>query len=126
MPTTTRGLIPAWETLFLNLARTPPETLTRFAAAVGWVLRVLQAEQAPLENLERVLAEALTGLEGLPDEQAGQWLRAAWYLLLLVFHRREEAEYSRLGGSDPGAGPAVEVPAPGGGKDDGIDHGTSC
>ena len=36
------------------------------------------------------------GLEGLPEGQAGQWLRAAWYLVLLIYHRREEREYTEL------------------------------
>ena len=31
------------------------------------------------------LDEAMTRLEGLPEEQAGQWLRVAWFLVLLVF-----------------------------------------
>jgi hypothetical protein len=64
--------------------------------AVGWALRVMQEERAPLAELERVLREALTGLEWLSDEQAGQWLRVAWFLVLLVFHRRERAEYTEL------------------------------
>jgi hypothetical protein len=88
--------VPQWETLFLNLHRTPPQTLTRFATAVGYALRVLHAEQEPLAELERVLTEAMVGLEGLTEEQSGQWLRMAWYLVLLVFHRRERPEYDEL------------------------------
>jgi Putative transposase, YhgA-like len=84
--------VPRWETLFLNLHDTPPETLTQFTTAVGWALRVLQAEKAPLAEMQRVLAEALAGLEGLSEEQVGQWLRVAWYLALLVLHRRGEQE----------------------------------
>src|SRR5438105_2220207 len=88
--------IPSWETLFLNLRRTPPEALTRMAASVAWALRVLQNEREPLEGLRRVLAEALTGLEGLTEDQAAQWMRAIWYLVLLAFHRREPGEYTVL------------------------------
>lgn len=89
--------VPAWETLFLNLQAVTPETLERMATAVGWALRVLQAERAPFAELERVVREALAGLEGLEDEQRGQWLRAVWYLVLVTFHRREAAEYHILG-----------------------------
>jgi hypothetical protein len=46
--------------------------------------------------MERVLSEAMAGLEGLSEAQAGQWLRAAWYLVLLVFHRRSEDEKTGL------------------------------
>lgn len=95
-PGALRRFVPEWETLFLNLHATPPEALTGAGAGVGWALRVLQEENAPLEELEGVLRDAMSGLEALPSEHAGQWLRIAWYLLLLIFHRREEAEYTEL------------------------------
>jgi hypothetical protein len=88
--------VPRWETLFLDLHETPPKTLTRFATAVDWALRVLQAEREPLAEMERVLTEAMAGLEGLSEEQTGQRLRVAWYLVLLVFHRHSEAEVGVL------------------------------
>lgn len=96
-PEPLRRFVPQWDTLFLSLHGTPPETLTRLAGSVGWALRVLQAEAAPREVLEAVLREAVAGLESLPEAQAGQWLRVTWYLLLLLFHRREESEYTQLG-----------------------------
>ena len=84
--------IPDWETLFLNLRRTPPETLTSFVNAIGWAMRALQAEKAPYEELETVLREAMQGLEGLSEEQRGQCHRVARYLLLLAIYRRPPAE----------------------------------
>ena len=84
--------IPSWETLFLNLRRTPPETLTAFLSAIGWAMRGLQAEKASYEEFEQTLREAMQGIEGLSEEQFGQWIRAAWYLMLLVKHRRPDTE----------------------------------
>lgn len=92
LPSELEPFTPRWETLFLNLHATPPGTLTRFATAVGWALWVLQAERAPPAEMERVLAEAMAGLEGLTEEQEGQWLRVAWFLVLFAFHRRGESE----------------------------------
>ena len=48
------------------------------------------------QELERVLGEAMSGLEGLTAEESGQWLRVAWYLVLLAYHRRERVEYDEL------------------------------
>jgi hypothetical protein len=96
LPPALQRFVPTWDTLFLNLHRTPPETLTQFATAVGYALQVLQVEREPLANLERVLTEAMAGLEGLTAEQSGQWLRVAWYLVLLTYHRRERPEYDEL------------------------------
>ena len=53
-------------------------------------------ERIDFRGAETVLREAMAGLEGLSEEQAGQWLRVAWYLVLLVFHRREEKELMNL------------------------------
>lgn len=88
--------VPQWETLFLNLRRTSPEALTQMGTAVGWALRVLQAEQEPLAALERVLSEAMQQLETLSEDLQGQWLRVMWYFLLLSFHRRPREEYAIL------------------------------
>jgi hypothetical protein len=96
VPTPLQRFIPAWDTLFLNLHHTPPETLTHFATAVGYALQVLQVEKQPLADLESVLTDAMAGLEGLNTEQSGQWLRVAWYLVLFTYHRRERKEYNDL------------------------------
>jgi hypothetical protein len=99
LPIELEPFTPRWETLFLNLHAAPPGTLTRFATAVGWALRVLQAERAPRAEMERVLGEAMSGLEGLEGlakEQSGQWLRVAWFLVLFAFHRRGENELVEL------------------------------
>lgn len=88
--------IPNWETLFLSLHRTPAGTLTELSTAIGWALQALQAEKQPLAEMERVLKESLLGLEGLSDEQLGQWKRVFWYLFLLVFHRRSAEESPEL------------------------------
>ena len=84
--------IPHWETLFLNLRQTPPETLTAFINAIGWALRTLQAENFSYGEFEIVLRESIRELGALPEEQFGQWLRAAWYVLLLIKHRRPDDE----------------------------------
>jgi hypothetical protein len=90
LPTELERFVPAWETPLLNLHQTAPETLTETAGALGWALRVLQAERAPLAEIDRVLTEAIARLEELPEEQAGQWKRVVWFLLLLMHNRREE------------------------------------
>jgi hypothetical protein len=38
----------------------------------------------------------MSGLEGLSEEQAGQWLRVAWFFMLLVLNWREELELPEL------------------------------
>ena len=92
LPAPLQQFVLTWKTLFLNLHRTRPEMLTQFSSAVGWALRALQAERAPLAELERVLKEAMAGIEGLSEAQVGQWRRCAWFLIQLVYHRRSQSE----------------------------------
>ncbi len=95
-PTDLGRFVPAWETLVLNLNEASPDELVQFSSAIGWVLRVLQQERSSFAELRRAINEALIGLEGLPSQRPGQWLRAVWYLVLLAFHRREAQEYNEL------------------------------
>jgi len=98
LPSPLRRFVPSWETLFLNLHQTPPEILTQFSSAVGWALRVLQAESAALPEFERVLREAMEGIEGLSAEQVGQWRRCAGFLIQLLYYRRSSTEVPGLMG----------------------------
>jgi hypothetical protein len=66
LPSGLHRFVPSWETLFLDLKRTPPEALTQIASALGWALRVLQVEKDPLPRIEEALRDALAGIEGLP------------------------------------------------------------
>jgi hypothetical protein len=90
LPPELERFVPKWDTPLLNLHQTAPETLTETAGALGWALRVLQAEKAPLAEMDRVLTEAIARLEELSEERAGQWKRVVWFLLLLMHNRREE------------------------------------
>lgn len=96
LPAVLERFIPRWETLLLPLNGTPAETLTRFSTAIGWALRLWQAERAPREEMERALRQAMAGLEGLSQEQAGQWARAATFFAQLIFQRREEQSLIEL------------------------------
>jgi hypothetical protein len=40
----------------------------------------------------------MVGIEGLSEEQVGQWRRCAWFLIQLVYHRRNSSEAPGLMG----------------------------
>jgi hypothetical protein len=93
-PAEVRPFIPDWEMLLLDLRGAAPEVLARASAALGGALRAQRAEAAPWEELESILKAALAELDVLGEEHPGQWLRAVWFLVLLLFHRREPEEYT--------------------------------
>jgi putative YhgA-like transposase len=85
-----RGFVPNFAPLLLSLRDCSPEQLTKQATAIGYALRVWQAEGAPTAAFAAVLREALAGLESLTKEQEALWTRAVWFLMLFVYHRRGE------------------------------------
>lgn len=96
VPAALRGFVPSWDTLFLDVRKTDPATLTGFVNAIGWAMRALQAEKTPYAEIEQTLREAMAGLEGLSDEQHGMWFQVMWYLLQLVTQRRSDTHGERL------------------------------
>jgi hypothetical protein len=88
--------IPHHQTLFLNLKRTHPEALTGSGHHFGWVLRVIQKEEATREELTAALLAAIDDLETLSPEEAGTWEKLVYYLILLIYHRRDPSEHDVL------------------------------
>ena len=88
--------VPEMEVLVLSLQEVDPSALAAHHTAMASIMHVLRKERAEYSELRRAYMDALDSLEKLPDDRAGQWLRATWYLQLLATHRRAEAEYTEL------------------------------
>ena len=82
--------------LFLNVKATEKERLTAYEHPFGWLLRVIQQENASTEELLRELELAIQQLEKLPETESNQWIRAMHYILLLIYNRREPEEHIKL------------------------------
>jgi hypothetical protein len=96
LPPELEPFVPTHAVLWLGVKRDPPERLTATGHPVGWLLRALREEEAPKEVLEQILREAMHFLEGLAEEHRAQWLQAAHFLLLLIYHRRPVEEHEEL------------------------------
>ncbi len=94
VPEAISPFIPRHDTLFLNLRATPAEQLQ--GSAVSYALRVLQVEDAPLDELQQVLAQAVASLEELPDEYQAGWHRVMRFVLALIRDRRAYEEQDEL------------------------------
>ncbi|MBI1929850.1 Rpn family recombination-promoting nuclease/putative transposase, partial [Candidatus Poribacteria bacterium] len=96
LPRELEPFVPHYEALFLNLKETAPDELTRSEHPFGWVLRVLQKEEATQEEFVEALLKAIDYLETLPPEERGMWEKLMYYLFLLIYHRRDPSEQGRL------------------------------
>ena len=88
--------VPEFDTLFLNVKEMEATELTKTGHPFGWLLTVLQNEQADKETIKEVLTEAIMHLNTLEPEQAEQRLRVLHYFVMLIVNRRESAEHDEL------------------------------
>jgi hypothetical protein len=96
LPEALEPFVPQHQTLFLNLKDTDPEKLVAEGYPFGWVLRVIQKEDATKEEFEEALHLAVSNLDKLPEEERNQWEKLMYYLILLIFHRRDAEEQPEL------------------------------
>jgi hypothetical protein len=96
LPEPLERFIPSHDTLFFNLKTTDPEKLVAEGHPLGWVLRAIQHENADTEEFAEALKVAVSHLDTLPKEERNQWEKLMWYLVLLIFHRRDTEEQSEL------------------------------
>lgn len=96
IPDVLSRFVPKFDTLFLGVKDTDESELTKTDHPLGWLLTVLQKEQATVEALSEALIEALSHISALDEASAQQRRRAISYLLLLILHRRPAEEHPEL------------------------------
>ncbi len=96
IPEALTQFVPTFDTLFLNVKETDVSTLTQTDYSLGWLLTVLQKEDANKTSITEALLAAMSYLNTLDPEQAQQKQRAIFYLLLLILHRRPVEEHQDL------------------------------
>ena len=99
LPDALSRFVPTFDTLFLGVKATSESDLTESAHPLGWLLTVLQKEDASKSAISGALIEALSHLNALGEAYTPQRQRAILYLFLLILHRRpveEQAELRRL------------------------------
>jgi predicted transposase YdaD len=82
--------------LFLNLKATEPNKLVEHDHPFGWILRLLQKEDAKSEEFEDTLRLVANHLEQMPPEDRANWEKLMWFLLTLIYNRREREERSEF------------------------------
>jgi hypothetical protein len=91
-----RPHVPDLSMCYVNLRETPAAQLAAVAGFFGRVLHVVQQRQAPLPEFAQVLAEEVSALEALREEERGRWLELLSYLMALVYHDRAKVEHNDL------------------------------
>ena len=90
------SFVPTFETLFLGVKDEAKDKFTEVNHSFGWLMTVLQQENADEISMQEALAAALIQLETLASENPELHNHAMLYLNFLVFFRRPEAEQVQL------------------------------
>lgn len=96
LPVSLERFIPRHDTLFLDLKTIEPEQLTKEDHPFGWVLQVIQKEEATGEEFKEALHFAVQHLELMLPEERVNWERLMHFLFAFINHRREQSEQSEL------------------------------
>ena len=96
VPDVLSEFIPKFKILLLDVKGTAPGMLTRTGHPLGWLLTVLQKENASEAEIKSAFIEAISHLNTLGEEQIEQWEIAIAYLLLLILHRRPDEQHDGL------------------------------
>ncbi len=96
LPKALERFVPRHDTLFLNLKTKPKEELIADEHPFGYLLQVIQKENATKEELTEAIKLAVQHLDNLPVEQQNQWAKLMYYLVLLIKHRRGSDEQDEL------------------------------
>lgn len=96
LPPSLEEFTPRFRALYLPLKQTPAERLTIENHPLGWVLRAMRAEDAPLERMSAELKATVEWLEQLPNDEYAAWQEAMHFLGMLIQHRRPSSEHEHL------------------------------
>jgi hypothetical protein len=96
LPRELEPFVPSHQSLFFELKKTSADALTRGNHPFSWVLRVIQKEGATQDEFTDALNFAIERLDSLPPEESGRWEMLVYYLVLLIYHRRNPTEQDVL------------------------------
>ncbi len=97
MPDVLARFVPKFDTLFLSVNETDVADLTKTEhPLLGWLLTVLQQENADEETLIDAMLKTFSYFDTLGEEYAPQRRKAMIYLILFILHRRPPDEHKNL------------------------------
>lgn len=96
LPPVLGRFIPNHEMLFLNLRDMPSERLVSEDNPFGWILRIIQKEDASETEFGNELKLAIENLEKMLSGEPKNWIKLVSFILAFITHRRDRDQHSRL------------------------------
>jgi predicted transposase/invertase (TIGR01784 family) len=89
-------LIPQHKIFFLNLKSLEPKRLTENDNPFGWILRIMQKENATTDELGMDLVLSVERFMNMPVDEQANWEKLMHFLYAFIYHRRDESEHAKL------------------------------
>ena len=86
VPEVLARFVPTFDTLFLGVKGVDQEVLTKPGHPFGWLLSVLQKEDAGKSEISEALVAAVSALSQLDEAQGSQVRQALLYFVQLILH----------------------------------------
>ena len=96
LPASLDEFIPQHKVLRLNVKMESKAFLISTGHPVGWPLSVIQQEGRAFNDFAIALQDAIRGLEPLEGVYHAHWEQLMYFLVLLIYHRRQEPERQPL------------------------------
>ena len=96
VPEVLARFVPTFDPLFLGVKEVDQEVLTAPGHPFGWLLSVLQKENAGKSEISEALVAAVSALSQLDETQGSQVRQALLYFIQLILHRRSADEREDL------------------------------
>ena len=96
VPSLFEQFVPKFDTLFLGVKDTHVDKLTITENPLGWLLKVIQQEDADKATIREVLNETLRHIQNLDSVSISQYRNILLYLYQLIFFRRPARERTDL------------------------------
>jgi hypothetical protein len=96
LPKSLEEFIPQHKTIFFNLKATSPEKLVAYDHPFGWVLRVMQKENADTKEFGDSLQLAINHLRLMTSEERANWAKLIYFIMAFLYERREEPDHNQF------------------------------
>lgn len=96
LPKTLEDFVPQHKTILFNLKTTSPNKLVAYGHPFGWILRIMQKENADTEEFRSLLQLAINHLKSMTPEEHTNWAKLIYFIMAFLYERRGESEHNEF------------------------------
>jgi len=96
LPKSLEEFIPQHKTILFNLKATSPERLVEYNHPFGWILRLMQKENAGTDEVRDSIQSGVNHLKLMTPEEQANWAKLIYFMMAFIYERRDESEHDEF------------------------------